>query len=199
MLRGWGVCPTFFFKENMIRNKKITSYTPSQHYALTLEQAKTHLNILDDSFDTLINDYIASAHVMLYNEAAILVKGSIIGYIDKWEDFRIDVAPVDTVEIYYYTPDNTRVLLASDRYIWNNGLYSYIEMNLNLPSLSDRDYPIEVEVATLANSDAMVTQALRMMVADFFEMRQSEIMGSAKNISRGTAYQLSLISQRTEI
>lgn len=183
----------------MIRNKKITSYTPSQNYALTLEQAKTHLNILDDSFDTLIGDYIASAHVMLYNEAAILVKGSIIGYIDKWQDFRIDVAPVDSVAIYYYQPDNTRVLLASDKYIWNNGLYSYIEMRLNLPSLSDRDYPIEVEVTTLANSDAMVTQALRMMVADFFEMRQSEIMGSAKNISRGTAYQLSLISQRTEI
>lgn len=199
MLRGWGVCPTFFFQKNMIRNKKITSYTPSQNYALTLEQAKTHLNILDDSFDALIGDYIASAHVMLYNEAAILVKGAIVGYIDKWQDFRIDVAPVDTIEIYYYTPDNTRVLLASDRYIWNNGLYSYIEMNLNLPSLSDRDFPIEVEVTTLANSDAMVTQALRMMVADFFEMRQSEIMGSAKNISRGTSYQLSLISQRTEI
>ena len=183
----------------MIRNKKITSYTPAVDWALTLDEAKRHLNILDSSFDDLINDYISSAHVMLYNEAAVLVKGAVIGYMDQWQDFRVDVAPVDTIAIYYYDSANVRTLLDSSKYIWNNGLYSYIEILDNAPSLNDRDWPIEVEIVTLANSDAMVKQALRMMVSDMFEMRQNEIIGSVKQLSRGTQYQISLISQRTEI
>jgi hypothetical protein len=90
-------------------------------------------------------------------------------------------------------------LLNPSKYIWNNGLYSYIEILDNAPSLNDRDWPIEVEIVTLANSDAMVKQALRMMVSDMFEMRQNEIIGSVKQLNRGTQYQISLISQRTEI
>ena len=183
----------------MIRNKKITSYTPAGEWALTLDEAKRHLNILDSSFDDLINDYISSAHVMLYNEAAVLVKGAVIGYMDEWQDFRVDVAPVDTIAIYYYDSANVRTLLDTSKYIWNNGLYSYIEILDNAPSLNDRDWPIEVEIVTLANTDAMVKQALRMMVSDMFEMRQNEIIGSVKQLSRGTQYQISLISQRTEI
>ena len=46
----------------------------------------------------------------------------------------------------------------------------------------------------------MVKQALRMLVADMFENRQNEINGSTgRIITRCTMYQLSLISQRTEI
>ena len=197
-MKKGGFCPSFFFAV-MIRNKKITSYTPVVNWALTLVEAKRHLNILDDSFDDLINDYIASSHVMLYNEAAILVKGAVTGYMDMWQDFRVDVAPVDTVAIYYYDAANTRTLLDSSKYIWNNGLYSYIEILDNAPNLNDRDWPIDIEITTLVNSDAMVKQALRMMVADMFEMRQNEIIGNVKQLSRGTQYQISLVSQRTEI
>ena len=197
-MKKGGFCPSFFF-DVMIRNKKITSYTPVVNWALTLVEAKRHLNILDTSFDDLINDYISSAHVMLYNEAAILVKGAVTGYMDMWQDFRVDVAPVDTVAIYYYDAANTRTLLDSSKYTWNNGLYSYIEILDNAPNLNDRDWPIDIEITTLANSDAMVKQALRMMVADMFEMRQNEIIGSVKQLSRGTQYQISLVSQRTEI
>ena len=110
----------------MIRNKKITAYTPVENWALTLVEAKRHLNILDDSFDDLINDYLASAHVWLYNETAIFVKGSILGYMQEWDDFRVDVATVDTIAIYYYDLDNTRTLLSTENYHWNQGLYSYI-------------------------------------------------------------------------
>ena len=78
-------------------------------------------------------------------------------------------------------------------------MYSYIEILDNAPNLNDRDWPIDIEITTLANSDAMVKQALRMMVADMFEMRQNEIIGSVKQLSRGTQYQISLVSQRTEI
>jgi hypothetical protein len=95
---------------------------------LTLVEAKRHLNILDDSFDDLINDYLASAHVWLYNETAILIKGEVLGYMQEWDDFRVDVAKVDTLAIYYYDLDNTRTLLSSSNYYWNNGLYSYIEL-----------------------------------------------------------------------
>ena len=190
----------FFIQLKMIRNKKITSYTPVENWALTLVEAKRHLNILDDSFDDLINDYLASAHVWLYNETAIFVKGAILGYMQEWDDFRVDVAKVDTLAIYYYDLDNTRTLLSSSNYHWNNGLYSYIELKGNLPSLYVKDFAIEIEITTLANTDPMVKQALRMLVADMFENRQNEINGSTgRIITRGTMYQLSLISQRTEI
>jgi hypothetical protein len=196
-----GVVPIpFFIQLKMIRNKKITSYTPVENWALTLVEAKRHLNILDDSFDDLINDYLASAHVWLYNETAILIKGEVLGYMQEWDDFRVDVAKVDTLAIYYYDLDNTRTLLSSSNYHWNNGLYSYIELKGNLPSLYVKDFAIEVEITTLANTDPMVKQALRMLVADMFENRQNEILGSTgRIISRGTMYQLSLVSQRTEI
>ena len=200
-MKGVGVVPIpFFIQLKMIRNKKITSYTPVENWALTLVEAKRHLNILDDSFDDLINDYLASAHVWLYNETAILIKGEVLGYMQEWDDFRVDVAKVDTLAIYYYDLDNTRTLLSSSNYYWNNGLYSYIELKGNLPSLYVKDFAIEIEITTLANTDPMVKQALRMLVADMFENRQNEILGSTgRIISRGTMYQLSLISQRTEI
>jgi hypothetical protein len=196
-----GVVPIpFFIQLKMIRNKKITSYTPVENWALTLVEAKRHLNILDDSFDDLINDYLASAHVWLYNETAILIKGEVLGYMQEWDDFRVDVAKVDTLAIYYYDLDNTRTLLSSSNYYWNNGLYSYIELKGSIPSLYVKDFAIEIEITTLANTDPMVKQALRMLVADMFENRQNEILGSTgRIISRGTMYQLSLISQRTEI
>ena len=102
--------------------------------------------------------------------------------------------------IYYYDLDNTRTLLSTDNYHWNQGLYSYIELKGNLPSLYVKDFAIEIEITTVANTDPMVKQALRMLVADMFENRQNEILGSTgRIISRGTMYQLSLISQRTEI
>jgi hypothetical protein len=200
-MKGVGVVPIpFFIQLKMIRNKKITSYTPVENWALTLVEAKRHLNILDDSFDDLINDYLASAHVWLYNETAILIKGEVLGYMQEWDDFRVDVAKVDTLAIYYYDLDNTRTLLSSSNYYWNNGLYSYIELKGNLPSLYVKDFAIEIEITTLANTDPMVKQALRMLVADMFENRQNEILGSTgRIISRGTMYQLSLVSQRTEI
>ena len=190
----------FFIQSKMIRNKKITTYTPVENWGLTLAEAKRHLNILDDSFDDLINDYLASAHVWLYNETAILIKGEVLGYMQEWDDFRVDVAKVDTLAIYYYDIDNTRTLLSSENYYWNNGLYSYIELKGNIPSLYVKDFAIEIEITTLANTDPMVKQALRMLVADMFENRQNEINGSTgRIITRGTMYQLSLISQRTEI
>jgi len=195
-----GFAHPLFFLKSMIRNKKITSYTPSNNWGLTLVEAKRHLNILDSSFDDLINDYIASAHLMLWNEAGLLIKGGVTGYMIEWDDFRIDVNPLDTFSIYYYDSDNTRTLLDTSKYIATNGLYSYVEMKDNLPNLYDRDFPIEIEITTLANTDDMVKQALRMIVSDFFENRQSTIVGSnMHNLSRGTKFQMSMVSQRTEI
>lgn len=199
-MKGVGVFPNSLFFKTMIRNKKITSYTPEANWGLTLVEAKRHLNILDSSFDDLINDYITSAHLMLWNEAGLLIKGGVTGYMIEWDDFRIDVNPLDSFSIYYYDSNNTRTLLDSSKYIATNGLYSYVEMKDNLPNLYDRDFPIEIEITTLANTDDMIKQALRMIVADFFENRQSTIVGSnMHNLSRGTKFQMSMVSQRTEI
>lgn len=183
----------------MIQNTQITAYTTS--LGLTRDEAKLHLNILDTSFDDLIDDYITAAHVMLYQEASILIDGTLKGYLTYLEDFNLDLGLVSSIAIYYYDSANDRVELDSSNYTLSLGKIPKVEITGTTPSVYDRDYPYEVEVTTAANTNPMVTQVLRMMVADFFENRQTNAIGASVNrvISRTTEWQISLISHRAEI
>lgn len=180
-----------------MQNISITTYTQTD--AITLAQAKAHLNILDDSFDTLIGDYITAAHVFLYQETSILVDGAAKGYFKKFEDFYIPLGVIDTVAVYYYDSSETRQTLSTSNYRLIEGKFCDVELVTEPTSLSDREYPYEVEVTTTANTNPMVTQALRMIVADFFETRQSNEVGAIKKVSRATQWQLDLISLRTSV
>ena len=180
-----------------MQNIVITAYPQTD--AITLADAKAHLNILDDSFDTLISDYITAAHVFLYQETSILVDGAAKGYFKKFEDFYIPLGVVDTVAIYYYDSSETRQTLSTDNYRLIEGKFCDVELVTEPTSLSDREYPYEVEITTLANDNPMVTQTLRMIVADFFETRQTNEMGSVKEVSRSTKWMIDLISLRTSI
>lgn len=181
----------------MIENISITTYTNTE--ALTLAQAKEHLQILDTSFDTIIADYITSAHVMLWNETNILVDGVVLGFMKSFEDFYIPLGVVDSFVVYYYDSDNVRQPLADTSYIVTNGLYTCVEMVTEPSEVYDRDYPYEIEVTTATNINPMVTQCLRMLVADFFESRQTNEFGNIKDVSRTTKWQLDLISVRVSV
>lgn len=180
----------------MVENIKITTYTQTE--AITLTQAKDHLQILDTSFDILIGDYITSAHVMLWNESKILVDGIALGFIPSFQDFIIPFGEVASFEIFYYDSNNARQTLADTEYITSTGFYTSVEM-VTEPTTFDREFPYEIEVTTAVNVDPMVIQALRMIVADFFESRQTNEVGNIRDVKRTTKWQLDLISKRVEI
>ena len=185
---------------NIPQNTQITTFTPEVNWALTLAEAKLHLNILDTSFDDLIEDYIAAAHVFLYQETNILVKGVATGYMCDLDDFTVNVHPMESIVIKYYDSANDIQTWASSNYIVNGGKFPDVEI-LNAPTVYDRTWPYVIEITTAANTNPMVTQALRMIVGDLFETRQTNVMGASLSrvMSRTTEYQLSLISQRLEI
>ncbi len=183
----------------MIRNTHITSYTTT--YGLTQAEAKEHLNILDTSFDDLIDGYIAAAHVYLYQETNILIDGVLKGYMSGIADFDIPYGPIDSIALYYYDANDDRTLMSSDDYNLIQGKIALLEYTGTEPTSYDREFPYEVEVTTTTNSDPMVKQCLRMLVADMFENRQTNVVGASVNreVSRATSYQITLVSLRTEL
>jgi len=181
-------------KYQLLKLLQVTSFTNT--LALSLADAKLHLNILDTSFDDLITDYLASAHQMLYKETSILVDGTAVGYLKKLDDFVIDVRDVSTVVVKYYDANNTLQTWASSNYIVTDNI---VEVTGTAPTLYDRDLPVQVTITTTTQTNPMVVQALRMIMGDLFESRQTNEAGSFKELSRTTAYQLSLISKRIEV
>ena len=183
------------------QNVNITTKTPEGNWALTLSDAKLHLNILDDSFDDLISSYLAAAHTFLYQETNILVKGVATGYLCDLDDFMVTVHPLESIAIKYYDSNNSLQTWDSSNYIVNGGKFPTVEILTTAPAVYDRDWPFVIEMTTAANTNDMVEQALRMIIGDLFETRQTNVMGASLSrvMSRTTEYQLSLISQRFEI
>lgn len=179
-----------------MENIKIKTSTQPQDWALTLDEAKEHLNILDSSFDYLINGYIAAAHRSLVSETNILISGLITANLREFKDFVIEYGEVDTVVIRYYNIAGTLTTLSTDDYRVINSTYTTIEI-LKTYNLEERLFPIEIEITTLGNVNELVKQALRMIVGDYFENRQSDAAGSFANLSRNTNFQLNLISLKT--
>lgn len=177
----------------LLENIKQTSYTASVDYALSQADAKLHLNILDTSFDTLIDDYLAAAHQMLYNETSIMIAATVTGQLAVLSDFYIDIFEVDSIVIKYYNAANTLVVYDAANYIVNG---QNVEITGDAPTTFDRDYPYVVEITTASSTNPMVTQALRMIMGDFFENRQTDTAGSSSSFSRATKWQLNLLNQR---
>lgn len=183
----------------ILQNIHITAETST--WALTRDEAKLHLNILDTSYDNLIDDYIESAHRMLYQEASVLVDGTATGYFSEWEDIVIPLGGVSSIAVYYYNTSNVRTLLDPSNYTLTLGKIPRIEVGDTEPDTYDRDFPYEIDITCGVNTNSMVKQALRMLVADLFESRQTNVQGASVNreMSRATDYQLSLVSCRLEI
>ena len=177
-----------------MQNIKITTYPQSN--PLTLAGAKLHLNILDDSFDVLIQSYLDSSAMLLYKETNILIDGVAIGFLVDSSDFTVPVSEVDTLAIYYYNAANVRTLLSSDDYTVNFGSFTDVRIDVVPSFYSDRMYPYEVEITTLGANDPMITQGLRMIVGDFFNNREANEFGLIREVSRTTKWQLDLLSKR---
>jgi len=177
-----------------ISNIEITQQTAPDDWALSIHDAKLHLNILDDSFDDIIIQYLNAAHTMLFQETNILVKGELKGYAMHWDNILLNIGYIDTVVLKYW--DDSEVLTTYNDYFITKGKITTIEPKSDV-NLSQRLYPIEIEITTKPNTNELIRQAIRMIVADLFENRQTNAAGSFAELSRTTAYQLGLISLRT--
>lgn len=178
---------------------QVTTYPSTK--ALTVEDAKLHLNILDDSFDTIIGDYIDAAQMMLYKEANILAAPmTFTRYYQGWDDFSFDYDPFTSVVVTYFDSDNVEQTLAATDYKLFDGCFPVVINPIEMPSLFDRVNPIKlVAVGGYTTAPANVKQCLRMIVADLFENRQTDQTGSVSVLSRNTDYQISLITRRGAI
>lgn len=184
----------FFLNMQTISNIEITTPTDPDDWALSLADAKLHLNILDNSFDDLIIQYLNAAHTMLFQETNILVKGELKGVVMHWDNILLNIGYIDTVVLKYW--DDQEVLTTYNDYFMTKGKITTIEPKTDV-TLSERLYPIELEITTKPNTNELIRQAIRMIVADLFESRQTNAAGSFAELSRTTAYQLGLISLRT--
>ena len=178
---------------------QVVSYPSTK--ALTVEEAKLHLNILDDSFDTIIGDYIDAAQQMLYKEANVIAAPMTFKqYYQYWDDYSFDYDPYTSVTVTYYDADDTEQTLASTDYKVYDGNFPVVISPTETPTLSDRVNPIIVEVVSgYTTAPDIVKQCLRMIVSDLFENRQTDAVGNYKKLSRNTDYQISLITRRAAI
>jgi len=169
--------------------------------ALSLDEAKRHLNILDSSFDTLIGEYIDAAQLMLYKEANIIASPMAFKQVyQSWEEFDFNLEPFTSVIITYYDAnDDVQTLAASDYKVYDGG-FPVVICPVEMPALYDRVNPVTVNVVSgYSAAPENVKQCLRLIVGDLYEGRQTEVQGSYSVLSRNTQYQISLISRRAAI
>ena len=169
--------------------------------ALTVDEAKRHLRILDSSFDTLIGEYIDSAQMMLYKETNVICTPMEFKQTYQvWEDFDFNLDPFTSVIIQYYDVDDNIQTLPTTKYKVYDGAFPVVFTPTDMPALFDRANPIIVNVVCgYAAAPDNVKQCLRMIVADLYENTQTDVQGNYSVLSRNTDYQLSLISRRAGV
>lgn len=182
---------------------QITVYPTALH--LLRDDAKRQLNLLDTSFDTLIDSYILAAEAMLFFEARVLAAPTTLkGYLQNFIDQVIYMEPITDVVIKYQDENDVEQTMdeGTDYLLFKN-YPTKIEF-LESPDLKD-DFadPINITLTagydTEPNTPENVKQVLRFMVADYFENRQSDVMGSISSLSRATEDQISFISRRVGV
>lgn len=178
---------------------QVVSYPSTK--ALSVDEAKRHLNILDTSFDTLIGEYIYAAQQMLWKEANVIAAPMTFRrYYQSWDDFSFPYDPYTSVTITYRDESDDEQTLASADYKVYSGDFPVVISPTEQPALTDMVNPITLEVVSgYSTAPDMVKQCLRMIVADFFENRQSDAPGSISQLSRNTCYQISLITRRAAV
>jgi uncharacterized phiE125 gp8 family phage protein len=179
---------------------KVTTYPSIK--GLSVAEAKSHLNILDDSFDSLIGQYIDTAQELLIKEASVIAQPATLKcWLQEWHDVDVFYDPINIITVTYYDINGNEQTLASSEYKeYKNAFPYFILFDGTLPSLDDRADPITIEIAAgYTTTPERIKQALRMMVADMFEVRQSDSYTSVNEYSKSTQHYIQLISRRVWI
>lgn len=177
---------------------KITTYPADT--AITLDEAKEHLRIYDTSFDDVITSYIEAAQILMFKECSVLPYAGVVTFQNRtFSNIILDVDNIASVVVKYYDTDNSQQTLDSANYKFYSDSYPCSLYVSTEPTLYDRGDAVSVECTISTSTDPLVKQGLKMIVGDFFEGRQTNIVGSVSELSRATQYQLSLISKRIEI
>jgi uncharacterized phiE125 gp8 family phage protein len=150
---------------------------------VTLEQVKTHVRVLDSTYDTELTEMISRARAVAEIYCNLSIMPQVVDlYLDEFPtDGMIDVkkAPVYSVTyVKYYDADNALQTLSTDYY--NTDLVSKparIQVT-DAPSTYDRVNAVNIQfVAGYANAAAVplgIKQAILMLIGSYFENRGDE-------------------------
>jgi len=158
---------------------------------VTTAQAKTHARIDISDEDTYVDLLVTAARVHCEN----FCRREFIGRTYKWfytdwpndNAFNLPRYPVNAVSsIQYYDVDGAQQTLASS--VYDVGLYSipnqiWLKPDQDWPSLDDDvRYPVEVTFTTSPTVPETVKHAIKMLVAHWYENRESVVVGSQVNV-----------------
>ena len=170
--------------------------------AITLSEAKAHLRFADSdtSFDTIITDHIEAAQYLMLSETSIMPYAATVSfYTNSFQSVILDVWKIASIVVKYYDSDNALQTLDSANYNFYANAYPYSLEVTTEPTIYDRPDAVIIECTTTTLTSEDVKQGLKMIVADLFENRQTDVIGSVNQLSRATKHYLSLISKRIEI
>ncbi len=182
---------------------EITTYPDDSN--LSLASAKRHLRIAqsDTSFDDTINEELLSAQILMYRETYVIARTSTLtGFLQNWENFRIQMDPVNTVVITFFDEDGIeQTLVEGTDYLQTTNWPVNIKF-LETPTLQDEKAdPIKIVVEAGYVDEAAtppdILQCFRLVLADLFENRQTNTKtGNDKVQPRTTDFMKTLISRR---
>jgi len=169
--------------------------------AITLTEAKEHLRILDDSFDTIIQLEIEAAQIAMMRLISVLpFVGTVAFYERDFDNIILDVSKIATIVVKYFDENNAEQTLDASRYNFFINAYPCSLNVTDAPSLFERPDAVTVECTTSTATNEMIKQGLKMIVGDLFETRQTDASGmTISQFSINTQFQLSLISKRIEV
>jgi len=172
---------------------------PPSETPVSLEQAKAHCRVDHDDDDVLIESLIAAATERVDGYFGILGRALIdqewtVNYRDwPYEKVRLPLRPVtQIVSVMYWnnaTPSVQTEFSASNYSLLEDHLGPYIAWtpDADSPSLADRDDAIEITFVTGYGSAAEdvpqpIRHAILMMVAHWYEHRETVIVGDSATI-----------------
>jgi len=156
--------------------------------ALDLASVKQHLNVDFTEDDVLIQSYIDASLMYVQGQTH---RGILETYYTNTTDEFIPVA-IDGVEYYVlrvpYRPDNIFVFIQNlptvsvfpDEVAYNIGTGK-----LYIPATYDGATKIDVTIGRESNDTPLVNQARLMIVANWYAFRESDFVGSIKEVPTG--------------
>jgi len=161
----------------------ISQTTPPATEPISLAEAKSHARIDSSDEDTLLGIYITAARQAYEAVSGLaLITQTWTQYHDCWFGGEISLMrnPVASVSsVKYYDADNAQQTFSSANYFvdtFSTRARIVLAPNVSLPSTYDRPNVWEIEfVCGAATAEAIDKQILQLIVADWYELRQSPV------------------------
>jgi uncharacterized phiE125 gp8 family phage protein len=162
---------------------------PSSAEPLRLAEVKLHLELDDTRYDAMVTDLMRAARDYAEKHTSkFFAPRTITEYFDYWPSCTFDLSynPVTAVNaIRYLTQQYTIETWSADNYRLD--LFSSVARvskreNASYPSLPNEINSVQVEYVTgFVEAPAMVKQAMKMLIAFWYENREDDVIGMSNN------------------